>query len=172
MNIRLASISDVEGIACVHLESWRTTYDGIISSSFLTNLTLEGRKINWNWTFNNLNKDEVIFVLEDSQGKIVGFINGGKNRDTELIFEAEIYAIYLLKEYQGQGFGRFLTLKFLEYLKSKEYKTLLVWVLEENPAVQFYKSLDGEYITEKDIKIGEESLIEHAYGWKDITKFF
>ncbi|WP_269669522.1 hypothetical protein [Paenibacillus sp. GSMTC-2017] len=43
MNIRPAIVEDMEGIAKVHLESWRTTYAGIISDQFLASLTLEGR---------------------------------------------------------------------------------------------------------------------------------
>lgn len=47
MNIRLASVRDIEGIARVHVESWKSTYNGIISESFLSNLTVEKRTKNW-----------------------------------------------------------------------------------------------------------------------------
>lgn len=41
MKIRLASLNDIEGIAKVHLESWKTTYKNIISDSYLSNITLK-----------------------------------------------------------------------------------------------------------------------------------
>lgn len=170
MKIRLASVKDVEGIARVHIESWRSTYKGIISESFLSTLTHEGRVRNWIWTFNNLNKDEVTFVAEDTQGDIVGFINGGKSRDSGQDDEAELYAIYLLEEYQGKGLGKVLTLELIEFLKSRDYRSMFVWVLKENPAISYYMRLGGEYIAEKQIRIGEDLLIEQAYGWKDINK--
>jgi hypothetical protein len=72
MLVREASLEDIEGIARVHVDSWRSTYKGIISESYLSNLTLEKRKKNWLWTFNNLNKDERIFVAE-VEGRIVGY---------------------------------------------------------------------------------------------------
>lgn len=78
MKIRLASLNDVEGIAKVHLESWNTTYKNIISDSYLSNLTLEGRIRNWTWVFNNSNNGDVIIVIEDENNQIVGFLSGGR----------------------------------------------------------------------------------------------
>jgi ribosomal protein S18 acetylase RimI-like enzyme len=168
MNIRLASINDIEGIARVHLESWKTSYKGIISDDFLSNITMEGRIRNWTWNFNNQKKDERTFVLEDKLGHIVGFINGGICREPDLDFSAELYAIYLLEETQGMGFGRLLFNNLVEALKLMKYDSLMLWVLEENPSIHFYKNLGGEIITKKEIKIGEDKLIEIALGWKDI----
>lgn len=39
MQIRKATINDAEGIAKVHVDSWRTTYKGIIPDEFLYNLS-------------------------------------------------------------------------------------------------------------------------------------
>ncbi|MFK0522174.1 hypothetical protein ACINKY_08160 [Paenibacillus illinoisensis] len=39
LHIREATINDAEGIAKVHVHSWRTTYKGIIPEEFLTNLS-------------------------------------------------------------------------------------------------------------------------------------
>jgi GNAT superfamily N-acetyltransferase len=169
MNIRLASIDDIEGIALVHVESWKTTYKGIISESFLTNLSIEGRIKNWKWTFNNLNQDEFIYVIEDNLNQIVGFINGGKSRESELDdYTAELYAIYLLQEVQGKGYGRQLFNILIEALKEKEYNKLMLWVLENNPSINFYKKLGGKYISKKGIQIGEDKLTEIALVWKQI----
>ncbi|MCK8487410.1 GNAT family N-acetyltransferase [Paenibacillus sp. MBLB2552] len=168
MKIRLASLNDIEGIAKVHLESWKTTYKNIISDSYLSNITLEGRIRNWTWVFNNSNNGEVIYVIEDENNQIVGFLSGGKSRESNLEYEAELYAIYLLKDAQCKGYGRLLFNRFIEELKLTKYESIMLWVLKENPAINFYKKLGGEYITEKEIQIGEDRLIEIALGWKDI----
>lgn len=168
MKIRLASLNDIEGIAKVHLESWKTTYKNIISDSYLSNITLEGRIRNWTWVFNNSNNGEVIYVLEDENNQIIGFLSGGKSRESNLEYEAELYAIYLLKDAQSKGYGRLLVNRFIEELKLTKYESMMLWVLKENPAINFYKKLGGEYITEKEIQIGEDRLIEIALGWKDI----
>lgn len=41
MIIRRAGINDAQGIAIVHVNSWRTTYKGIIQNDFLNNLSYE-----------------------------------------------------------------------------------------------------------------------------------
>jgi GNAT superfamily N-acetyltransferase len=169
MNIRLASLSDAEGIARVHVQSWQTTYKGIISDVFLNNLSIEGRKENWELTFNNIDFNNGIYVVED-QGEINGFIYGGKSREPELDYEAELYAIYLLEEAQGKGHGKLLFNRLIESLKSDNYNSLMVWVLERNPSMEFYKKLGGQYITKKEINIGVDALIEAALGWEDLTK--
>ncbi|TLS49808.1 GNAT family N-acetyltransferase [Paenibacillus antri] len=168
MKIREANLQDVEGIAHVHLLSWRETYSGIISESYLSNLSIEQRKKNWIWTFNNLNINEFICVAEDLNGRIVGFSNSGKNRNTEYEHEGEIYAIYLLKEYQNKGIGRMLFDFSVRRLRSSGYKSMMLWVLKDNPTLGFYKSFGGTVMGEKMIKIGEQELSELAVGWNVI----
>ncbi len=45
---------------------------------------------------------------------------------------------------------------------------MLVWVLVDNPACQFYAALGGEIVHEQELTIGGKPLIEVAYGWVDI----
>lgn len=71
MHVRLASSDDIPGIARVHVESWRSTYKGIISDAFLSSLTVEKRIRNWEWTFNNLHPDEVVWLLKMIRGSSV-----------------------------------------------------------------------------------------------------
>lgn len=171
MRIRQASLSDVDGIAKVHLESWRSTYKGIISESYLYGLTFEQRKKNWEWTFHNLNQDEKIFVAED-RGTIIGFSNGGKNRVGDTEFDGELYAIYILEQFQGKGIGRRLVERITNSLSEKNYHGMMVWVLESNPAIDFYRKLGGKEFTRKEIIRGEDVLIEVALGWKNIKEIF
>ena len=46
---------------------------------------------------------------------------------------------------------------------------MLVWTLGENPCRRFYERLGGEFVAEKEIEIGEQKLVEVAYGWKDLN---
>lgn len=43
MQIRKATPSDAEGIARVHVESWKSTYINIVPEDFLKNLSYEKR---------------------------------------------------------------------------------------------------------------------------------
>jgi len=50
MIIRKAQPTDANAIAKVHVDSWRTTYAGIISADFLANLSYEQREASWRET--------------------------------------------------------------------------------------------------------------------------
>ncbi len=167
MIVRQACFEDAEGIAKVQVDSWRTTYRGIVSDAVLSGLSVEGRKKSWEWTFRNPKPDEALFVAEDDAG-IVGFSNGGKSRYEEYGHDGELYAIYILESHQRRGVGKELVRAAADHLRAAGYKSLMVWVLERNPSIAFYKRLGGVELGRKDIIIGEDRLIEVALGWSAI----
>ncbi|MBP3040631.1 GNAT family N-acetyltransferase [Bacillaceae bacterium Marseille-Q3522] len=169
MNIREAIIADAGGIAAVHVNSWRTTYKGIVPEEYLINLQVESRKQSWETALTHLNFDEKIFVCENPKGKIIGFVNGGTNRNAGLEFDCEIYAIYLLQEYQRQGIGKKLCNEMIGWFKQRNFRSMMLWVLEDNQAKHFYQKIGGTAIEKKTITIGNKELIELAMGWDDIT---
>lgn len=72
-------------------------------------------------------------------GKVIGFACCQKSRDEDMINAGEIVAVYILKEYQGRGIGKLLM--DVCYKELKEYKRIILWVLEDNKlSVGFYKS--------------------------------
>lgn len=168
MEIRKAEIIDAEGIARVHVDSWRTTYKNIVNESYLSHLSVERRKDNWEWTFRNLNNNEVIFVGLNNEENIIGFACGGQSRDKDFEYDGELYAIYLLKEFQGHGCGKRLFKSVVESLQNSGYESMMVWVLQGNPAINFYIAMGGELIGQKEITIGGDKYIELAYGWRNV----
>ena len=97
VRIREARVDDAEAIASVHVESWKTTYKGIVSETYLNGLSVADRARSWRWSFENPNDGERIFAAEAEDGTIVGFANGGRNRTGEYGCDGELYAIYLLQ---------------------------------------------------------------------------
>jgi L-amino acid N-acyltransferase YncA len=168
MNIRKAKAADIEGIAFVHTESWKTTYRGLISDEYLGRITLEARRTLWNRNFAAPHKDEIVYVAEDTNGRIIGFASGGACRETDLNYEAELYAIYLLQEHQSCGIGKQLLCSVTSDLSARQYRSLMAWVLEGNPALFFYQKAGGIAVASKDIQIGNEKLREIAVGWNSL----
>lgn len=169
MIIREAKLEDAKGIGKVHVDSWKTTYEHIVPSEYLENLTYESREQLW---LNNIPNGGV-YVAENTDGEIVGFSSGGKERSNKYKnFEGEIYAIYILKEYQGQGIGKELIKPIVKEMKPMGINSMLVLVLKENPARYFYEALGGKNIDTVDIEIAGKKLSECVYGWEDIRNLF
>lgn len=109
-----------------------------------------------------------MLVIADEHGKIYGFMSFGMERDNKQAEDGELYAVYLLEEIQGQGWGRQLFKRMVDILKAKGFSTLLVWVLDGNPAIQFYRAMGGEVTKQKEIVIGGETHLEYALSWPQI----
>ncbi len=166
--IRKAQEGDAEGIARVHVDSWRTTYRGIVPDEYLARLSYERREQVWKNALSQRPDSNLLFVALDDMGRVVGFISGGKEREEDPDYRGELYAIYLLEEMQGHGLGRRLVTQLVEGLLEMGLDSMLVWVLAENPACQFYQALEGQRVRSKPIEIGGVTLEEEAYGWSGI----
>ncbi|WP_158942320.1 GNAT family N-acetyltransferase [Granulicella sp. S190] len=167
--IRKGELEDAASIALVHVESWKTTYRGIVPESYLASMNLESRTELWKAQL--LSPDTLIFVAEDESG-VFGFAAGGRARESMEHCDAEIYAIYLLHLQQGQGAGRTLMQTLANSLRREGFTGVLVWVLEQNPGAAFYKKLGGVQVAQKSIEIGGVDLSEIAFGWRSIEQSF
>jgi ribosomal protein S18 acetylase RimI-like enzyme len=169
MIIRPARVEDAPGIAKVHIDSWRITYRGMIPDDYLASLSYEERSQSWRRILSNPTRF-ADFVAEDETGQIIGFISGGPPHKPDAVYRGELYAIYILQEFQALGIGRRLTEALVEKLLEAGIENMLVWVLAENPARKFYEALGGQFLRTKQAEIGGVTLDEVAYGWQDIKR--
>ncbi|HBC45854.1 MAG TPA: GNAT family N-acetyltransferase [candidate division Zixibacteria bacterium] len=169
MRIRLAKVDDASAISIVHINSWRSSYRGIVPDQVLDSLDYVRNGSRWREMLSNLGEMKCFFVAEDDDGRIIGFAIGGPNREEKTGFNGELYAIYLLKEYQGKGVGKKLVENVAYWLSRHKYNSMLVWVLEKNPAKYFYESLGARPVGRKKIEIGNAPLDELSYGWPDLS---
>jgi GNAT superfamily N-acetyltransferase len=167
LNIRRANMDDAAAIAKVHVDSWRTTYHGVIPEDFLAALSYEKREQLWRQILTDFTRSKFVYVAEDERGQIVGFVSGGPERSGDRQYRGELDAIYLLPSHQWQGIGRRMAITLVNQLRREGMTTLLVWVLAANPACKFYERLGGQLVYEKPTTIGGTSLLEVAYGWQD-----
>ncbi len=165
LTIRSATPQDAAKIAHVHIDSWRTTYAGIVPDARLAALNKAERELQWQeW----LTRDIPVYVAE-LDGEVVGFISGGPIRELIEAYDAELYAVYLLQPAQGQGIGKALLQELAASLLARGFRSMILWVLEQNPAKHFYLHAGAELLISKDIEIGGAILPESAYGWPDLN---
>ena len=163
-SIRAAVEVDAGAIAHVHVESWRTTYTGILPDAYLADLDEKLRAQLWReW----LCADISVFVAEVS-GAVVGFAAAGRIRDAVQSCDAELYTIYLLREAQRKGIGTALLRAAAAALIQKEFRCLALWVLERNPSRAFYEKCAARLATSRIIDIGGTKQMEVAYYWPEL----
>lgn len=169
--IREAMESDILGVARVRVDTWRATYRGIIPDDFLAGLSDQSIADRWRKSFwENRNPAVGAFVAENDQQEIVGIAICGPEQSQEDGYQGEIYVLYVLPQYQNCGIGRKLVAACVQHLvQSLNAKSLLIWVIAENPYRKFYESLGGKPVREKTQEIGGWLIRETGYGWEEIS---
>ena len=167
VRVRAADLADAAAIARVHVDSWRTTYRGIVPDAFLAGLSSERRTEVWTGILRDSSAQSCVYVAADSQGTVVGFASGGPERAGDALYTGEVYALYLLASVQRRGIGRALFLATVARLAEAGRCAVLVWVAAANPACRFYEALGGRRVGTRQEAIGGVMLDEIAYGWTD-----
>jgi ribosomal protein S18 acetylase RimI-like enzyme len=177
-SIRRARPGDAEDIARVQVDTWRSTYQGIVPQDFLDAMSYDRSAENWRRVIDGdrsflLPGVPVFFHVVEWQQEVVGFANGGAERravsGSPQGFDAELYAIYILAQHQGHGLGKRLVQALAQDLGEAGFRALLVWVLAQNASRRFYEALGGEEADRRQIPIGGVMLEEIGYGWGDLT---
>ena len=170
MRIREATVTDASAIARVHLQSWRTTYHGIMTDEYLAELDVGEWERGRGHEMAHPGVREFTYVAEQGS-EVVGFADGGPERSGDTEHEGQLYNIHILRAHQGNGTGRRLTAVIAGRLIDEGMGSMLVWVLTENlPARRFYERLGGVYIRQRQIDVDGAKLVEVAYGWRDIAR--
>ncbi len=164
MRIRKAKVDDSAGLARVQVDSYRTAYAGIFPQSYLDRFTYEEQEQDWRDLLSSDSTDE-LHVAETETGEIVGYALGRPGATTVPPYDGELVAVHVRAAYQAQGVGHELVAAIAEQLRQAGCTSLLVWVLEKNPARLFYEQMGGELLDQRRVY---EGAVEVAYGWANI----
>lgn len=165
IKIRRATVEDVREISDIHAQSWKVAYKDIIPQQYLEDLKNDF----WVLYFKNMISDGILkvqIVFEDNVP--VGCISYGKARDKDFDKSGEIISIYVISDYWRKGYGNKLLEAALEDMKKDGYKSVYLWVLEENNnATQFYEKNGFSFNGDKNvIQIMDKALVDLRYVHK------
>ncbi len=170
MRIRTADPRDADSLARVHVDSWRSTYAGILPDEFLAGLSYRDRESYWEQVLTTARPTVSNFLAETESGDVVGLAAGGPERTGSETYLGELYLVYLLEQYQRRGLGRLLVSAVAERLLADGFGSMLLWVAKDNhPACHFYEALGGERIDTRTIDIAGAGIAEVAYGWQHVA---
>jgi ribosomal protein S18 acetylase RimI-like enzyme len=169
ISIRRAVPEDAEGITRAHIQSWRTSYQGLLPGDFLAGLDFEQRLEGWRQGL--VEPEAAVFVaVEPGSGRIVGLCAVGRNRgapESLPDYRGELYALYLVEEVKRRGVGRALFQHGQGWLRDNGLLPFVLWVLKDNAAARgFYERVGGKLVGEQPIDIGGRAYPEVAYAWE------
>jgi GNAT superfamily N-acetyltransferase len=168
LTIREAEPSDAAQIAQVNFETWRSTYTGILAPEHLEARSLEEQVKLWQETLSTLSPSSKRFVALSGRD-VIGYSGGGRNPDSRSPFQSELFGIYVLKAFQGQGLGQQLTRVLAHWLLAQGNGSMQVWVMEKNPYRRFYEKIGGELLDQsRDLDYGGTRLTVVSYGWTQL----
>jgi ribosomal protein S18 acetylase RimI-like enzyme len=168
ITIRPSRPGDAHGIARLDIETWRTTYAGVLSTSYLVGLSARRRENGWRMVI--LREARDVRVAVDAAGEILGFGSCGPSR-SERHFPGEVFTLYVMPDRQNQGIGRRLLIALFRRLVGSGLDAAIVWVLRDNPSRFFYERLGGHQVSRKAIAVGGTTIEAFAYGWRDLPGF-
>ena len=168
--IRPATPNDVEAIARIHVEAWRSAYAGIIPDAYLVRMDVAGQRRMWRSTLKGGGRGHHVAVAELGGGEVVGFAScGPARRDTlprRAPYDGEVYTLYVALDHQGHGHGKRLLAACFDILRDQDKTAAVVWVLAANPARFFYESQGGRKVAERTESFAGTKLAELAFGWE------
>jgi GNAT superfamily N-acetyltransferase len=167
--IRPARPGDAAGIAQVHVASWRTTYPGMVPDRYLLDLSVPIYTERWKSLLTDRLGVCGSFVAVEPPLGVIGFASCGTQRTGIEGYGGEFYALYLYDHAQGRGIGRHLMAAMAGELLCFGMNSAVVWVLRDNPSRWFYERLGGSRLAEQAIGFAGATLIEVAYGWRNLA---
>jgi GNAT superfamily N-acetyltransferase len=169
IDLRRAVAADAPAIARVRVESWRTTYRGMIPDAYLDGMEVDASTAMWDRVLTAGPSTTSVFVA-DRADDIVGFAGGTMLAEPKYGIDAELVAIYLRREFQHVGLGRRLVGAVVDAQRAHGASGLITWVIAGNKAARaFYERLGGELLVEQPFQWDGLDLVEVGYGWRDLA---
>jgi GNAT superfamily N-acetyltransferase len=163
--IRPATLGDAESIARAQLDSWRTSYRGILPDAVLDKLDLS----RWTEARRRIAGDRALLQLvayDLTHGDIVGFCDAGPSRRGSAM-AGEVYALYLIQHAKRHGLGSELLDHATSWLRTHDRPSMIIWVLENNHhARRFYEARGGEPGGTFQSHVHGFPVLERSYLWR------
>ena len=149
MNIKIRDFvgDDAEAVHVVAMKAWRVTYRDIYDSTFIE------RYVNTNYApeqlrslVSRVTESEIFFAVAENETGVIGFCNMGQTQQG-----IELFRIYLLPEFFGQGIGGLLLAKGEQYLRKQGFSSYFCFVHSANElGKRFYKKQGFHHVSERD----------------------
>lgn len=167
MRIRVARAGDAAVIASVYVETWRSTYAGLVPDRVLARMSEDRQRRHW---MAQIAGSDTVMVADHPEKGIVGVGSCGLCRDWRFAGAGEIYTLYVTPDWQDQGHGRELLASMLRAMRSAGFDAAILWVLAGNPSRFFYEAMGGKQVATREERLWGAKLPEIAYEWRPLPR--
>ena len=142
VGLRRATAADARAMAQVHVQSWQSTYAGLIPDYVLEAIDVDVRERFWQRALER--PPEIPPLLAVVAERVVGFASVGRCEDPDAApTTGQIYAIYLVAGCWDRGLGRKLMHEAESDLRSAGYIDGSLWVLKTNERARLFYEAAG-----------------------------
>jgi GNAT superfamily N-acetyltransferase len=157
-------------MAKASVDAWRSAHKGLVPQALLERVSYEKRAKGFLLAFQQTGF-YAPFVAEYRGREIVGFGHAGLARSRKWGCQAELYAVQVLPAFQRLGLGSRLFEMAVRAAMRQGLGSLVACALEANPCRVFYEKMGGRVLGRRALE-EPASLVEVAYGWKDLGQAF
>jgi GNAT superfamily N-acetyltransferase len=178
MKVRAAVLDDAPALGRVMVEAWLAAHRGQMPDAAwqkrVNEWTPDVSAQAWARAFTQRvqghHEHDVLLVAEDDADDPIALVLGTEADDDTSGSVAEIGALYVLPDRQGQGIGRLLLQEAAKKLAALGFSTLHIGVLTANlPARGFYEAMGGQEIGQRTFDEEGYLLPMTVYAWTDIV---
>lgn len=166
--IRKAVPDDALGIAIVSVYTWKTTYTGLMPDDMMDSKIAELRERAEKFR-TDIEKNEN-FIVAAVGHTVVGFCIYGKCRNEKFKDSGEIFALYVLKGFQGTGLGRALLLAGGKELLAGGSRSMVINCLQGNPSLGFYRHMGGKVVGQREDRLKGGTITEDIVYYDDLRR--
>ena len=157
-HIRDAPEEDVPALARLHVQTFHETHCG----GHADGPSFELRENQWRKAFAMNDGSWFCFVVEDDNGKLIGFAKGTPHDGAVPGFGGELNKIYVLRDFHRRGIGRLLLRNVARRFIERGVTSMLLFAT--NPSNVFYEVFGAERL------YGGSGEFHGGYGWRDLHK--
>lgn len=170
VSIRPAVPADASALARLQVESYRRSYRGLLPDAFLQRFTEEEQQEDWRAMLPS-GAGETVLLATSGTGEVLGYAVARLPRPMTPGGEGEVVALHVRFDSQGVGVGKALLEAARAWLAGEGCRSMMVWVLDGNPATAFYEHMGGAPAGRRVIVLGEGEVRaeEVALRWASIA---
>lgn len=170
---RKAEPGDAPAMARINVATWRDSYGKFLPRQLMEELSCSQKQTEIEDFFARWEENQAVaLIAEDKNGEMMAFIMAGKNHHQNLGYTGEIYNLHVAPAFQSQGIGRYLAYRVSQVFRQRNWNTMMVRALAENPSRRFYEKLGGRVIAQDVDEYRGFTAPVIAYGWNELPISF